>query len=333
MNPLGDSVPTEPAPPAKRKRMVVGFVFSYPATCVGERVERAAGDPLVLLVKKSEPLWQRGKWNGPGGANFFDEDNKTAMSRELREETGLEIDADEWEVVAFLKGSDFEVCVLASMLPLGAIHLSPLDEDEAKALGREYYRWHEIGRLPSDVIYDVRWLVPLALDGRFYPLHCDVKPICEHKSVPDAPAVIGGRETDEPESAEAERLAAFKAKVEARERTDQTGGAPLPIPFPPAEAEKFPPASCEPVGFSPATAELMAKLEAAEAANAPTTGNAVGRCSARAVEITRAIETEAAKSAGEVADAIKAGPPRRGVLPGPGDDNGPKTGGTVLPKG
>lgn len=149
-------------------------------------------------MKKSEPLWQRGKWNGPGGANFFDEGNKVAMSRELREETGLEIDADEWEVVAFMRGSDFEVCVLAASLPLGALHLTPLDEAEAAKSGREYHRWHDINKLPPDVIPDVRWLVPLALDGRFYPVHCDVKPICERKNVEAAPAVIGGRETDEP---------------------------------------------------------------------------------------------------------------------------------------
>ncbi|MBL7160504.1 MAG: 8-oxo-dGTP diphosphatase [Candidatus Aenigmarchaeota archaeon] len=49
-------------------------------------------DEQVLLQKKAEGLFGGGKWNAPGGKIKFAESPTRAAIREVREETGLEVD-------------------------------------------------------------------------------------------------------------------------------------------------------------------------------------------------------------------------------------------------
>ena len=58
----------------------------------------------VLMVRKRRPLWQAGKLNGVGGKIERGETPRQAMSRECAEETGLQIDEDQWEHFATLDG-------------------------------------------------------------------------------------------------------------------------------------------------------------------------------------------------------------------------------------
>ena len=57
---------------------VVGFLFNPDMT-------------EVVLIKKNRPDWQKGLLNGVGGKIESGEDPITAMIREFKEETGVEI--------------------------------------------------------------------------------------------------------------------------------------------------------------------------------------------------------------------------------------------------
>lgn len=74
---------------------VLGFVFSHAMT-------------EALLIEKKRPLSMRGLWNGIGGAMKAGETPAEAMSREMKEETGLEIDFRGWVDFGTLYDDDSE---------------------------------------------------------------------------------------------------------------------------------------------------------------------------------------------------------------------------------
>jgi 8-oxo-dGTP pyrophosphatase MutT (NUDIX family) len=73
------------------QRYVLGFAFNTQGR--------------VALIRKLHPEWQAGRWNGIGGKiDARDASDRAAMSREFREETGVEIPAELWRRVAFMRG-------------------------------------------------------------------------------------------------------------------------------------------------------------------------------------------------------------------------------------
>lgn len=69
------------------KRYVLGFYFR---------------EEEVLLVRKSSPPWQKGRWNGVGGHVEVGETPQQAMRRAFKEEAGFDPKA-RWEFVGYLK--------------------------------------------------------------------------------------------------------------------------------------------------------------------------------------------------------------------------------------
>jgi 8-oxo-dGTP diphosphatase len=78
-------------------RYVVGFAF-------GPHMNS------VLLIEKTHPEWQKGKWNGIGGHIEDGETPIVAMVREAHEETGIDRGFG-WQHYATMRGEDFEVFV------------------------------------------------------------------------------------------------------------------------------------------------------------------------------------------------------------------------------
>jgi ADP-ribose pyrophosphatase YjhB (NUDIX family) len=84
--------PSHPPDPARLACPSCGFVhYENPAPTVQAWIERDGR--LLALRRGQEPL--QGEWNMPGGFVEAGESGPEAIVREVREETGLEVEAEE----------------------------------------------------------------------------------------------------------------------------------------------------------------------------------------------------------------------------------------------
>tara|TARA_R110000787_G_scaffold63273_5_gene142543 strand:+ start:57 stop:500 length:444 start_codon:yes stop_codon:yes gene_type:complete len=125
------------------KKYVTGLLFSQDAS-------------HVVLIKKINPLWQRGLFNGIGGKIEADESSVDAMVREFFEETGVITNQADWTCYARIfrpKCYDVDVYFAHSDLAFSA-----------KTLEQEQVHIIKLTELPSNIIPNLQWLMPLALD-------------------------------------------------------------------------------------------------------------------------------------------------------------------------
>lgn len=107
----------------------------------------------VVLMHKTRPAWQAGRVNALGGKVMPGEAIAAAAQREVREEAG--VDVPHWE--EFLVWED----------PVYRMHaLRAFDEAAERAHTAEDQRVFRapVDALPPNLIDNLRWLVPLALD-------------------------------------------------------------------------------------------------------------------------------------------------------------------------
>lgn len=97
------------------KRYVLGFLFSSDLND-------------VLLIQKTHPAQQAGKWNGLGGAIAEGETPEAAMTREFKEESGVHV--PEWMKVGRLYGPTYEVFIFAAKGENGGIYRAMTQTDE-----------------------------------------------------------------------------------------------------------------------------------------------------------------------------------------------------------
>jgi len=107
----------------------------------------------VALVHKTRPAWQAGRVNALGGKLHPGESATDAARREVREEAGVDVAA--WE--EFLVWDDAQYRMHACRACDPAADAVYTAEDQAVFLA-------EALALPANVIDNLRWLVPLALD-------------------------------------------------------------------------------------------------------------------------------------------------------------------------
>lgn len=108
----------------------------------------------VLLIHKNRPDWQIGKLNGLGGKQEPGETALEGMVRELEEETGLSIAAEQWAEVGSIGSDEWSVAVFT------AIWSGELAA--AQTMTDETVEWFATNALPTNVIDNLRWLIPLA---------------------------------------------------------------------------------------------------------------------------------------------------------------------------
>ena len=121
------------------QRYVVGFMFDFEKE-------------YVLLIRKTKPEWQRGLLNGIGGKIEPGESALEAMRREFEEETGI----------YQLQWNQF--CVLKDAKDEWQVHffecIGPLEL--AKDTTEELPEICKVSELPSNVIPNLKWLIPMA---------------------------------------------------------------------------------------------------------------------------------------------------------------------------
>ena len=137
-------------------------MIERPAVGVGVIVKR--GDQVLLLRRRN--THGSGTWSVPGGHLDFGESPEQCASREVREETGVEIEEVEFRAVT----NDFFEAEGKHYLTLWfeAKHLSGdasvSAPDEMSEVG-----WFSWGSLPAPLFLPLRNL----LDGNCYPQHAE----------------------------------------------------------------------------------------------------------------------------------------------------------------
>ncbi|HEX7017953.1 MAG TPA: NUDIX domain-containing protein [Patescibacteria group bacterium] len=111
----------------------------------------------VLLIGKNRPQWQVGKINGVGGKCEANESFEECISREVKEEANVLIPPAKWREIATLHWQEWEAKVLAAIWS-GSVN-------EVKSLTDEKVAWFPVSQLPSNVMANLKWLIPLSIDA------------------------------------------------------------------------------------------------------------------------------------------------------------------------
>lgn len=126
------------------KKYTVGFIFTPDYS-------------QVLLVHKNRPEWQKGLLNGVGGKIEDGEASVDCMVREMREETKLETKAADWYFYARIETVARCVDFYVTTYP------GPISD--AITATDEPIEWFSVSALPANVIFNLNWLIPLAIDA------------------------------------------------------------------------------------------------------------------------------------------------------------------------
>jgi 8-oxo-dGTP diphosphatase len=107
----------------------------------------------VVLVRKTRPAWQAGRVNALGGKMHHGEAVTDSARREVREEAGIDVDG--WEEFLVWHDPEYRLRVVRAFDD--AARRARTAEDQEVFLA-------PADALPPNVIDNLRWIIPLALD-------------------------------------------------------------------------------------------------------------------------------------------------------------------------
>jgi 8-oxo-dGTP diphosphatase len=107
----------------------------------------------VVLMRRTRPAWQAGRVNALGGRIMDGEAPASAARREVREECG--VDVAEWTEVLVWEDAEYRMHVMRAVSERAG---------EARTMEDQEVFLADVNELPANVIDNLRWLVPLALD-------------------------------------------------------------------------------------------------------------------------------------------------------------------------
>ena len=143
---------------AVRRALPWSLVYSYVLALLF-----TADREQIVLMEKTRPAWQAGRVNALGGKLRAGETAQEAARREVREEAGVDVAA--WDPVLIWHDAQYTMHIVRAF-----------DDAALRARTAEDQRVFRaaVGNLPANVIDNLRWLVPLALD-RDVALPIDVR--------------------------------------------------------------------------------------------------------------------------------------------------------------
>lgn len=137
---------------------VLGFAFSRDAK-------------EVVLIEKSHPDWQKGKFNGVGGK--IDSEDKSpmdAMYREFKEETGVEINREggrnSWQHFSTMKGHDW-ICYCFKTFTNAIYGCKTIEEEKVEIMALD------TALNIKPIIGNIKWLLNLATDTE--PVYAEIE--------------------------------------------------------------------------------------------------------------------------------------------------------------
>ena len=107
----------------------------------------------VALMRRTRPAWQAGQINALGGKLTAGESALDAARREVREEAG--VDVTDWVEVLEWEDLEYRMHVVRAVSERARDVRTMEDQEVFLA---------DVAQLPAEVIGNLRWLVPLALD-------------------------------------------------------------------------------------------------------------------------------------------------------------------------
>jgi 8-oxo-dGTP diphosphatase len=108
----------------------------------------------VVLIRRTRPVWQADRVNALGGRLMDGESPGDAARREVREESG--VDVKQWAEVLVWDDAEYRMHVMRAVSELAGAARTMEDQEVFLA---------DVESLPANVIDNLRWLVPLALDA------------------------------------------------------------------------------------------------------------------------------------------------------------------------
>lgn len=111
----------------------------------------------VVLIEKLKPAWQEGLLNGVGGKVEKDERPIDAMTREFKEETGVETLYLDWENFLTMYGDNWRIHFYRGFFDTSGCRTVEKENVEHWPLDK--------GFVFVDVIPNLHWVIPLALDN------------------------------------------------------------------------------------------------------------------------------------------------------------------------
>lgn len=109
----------------------------------------------VVLIKKEKPAWQKGLLNGVGGKVEIGEVPSEAMVREFMEETGVKTQEKDWQLLSCLE-DEFGTCNFYFMKSREVLPVRSIEKEQVVVV--------PASNLPDNVVYNLRWMIPLAND-------------------------------------------------------------------------------------------------------------------------------------------------------------------------
>lgn len=107
----------------------------------------------VLLIKKQKPPQHAGLLNGLGGKLEENETHLECVTREIAEEAGLSISPEKWLSVGQMTWSNWEVSIWTATTA-----------SDNRIFPEADVAWYPVQKLPKNIIANLAWLIPLAVD-------------------------------------------------------------------------------------------------------------------------------------------------------------------------